>query len=180
MLVKASFRSSASTTSLQNAISNGSNHNMTWVKTTLINTEDLKQLNQYLHLPRGTIAFEVRPRLMLEIKRNWPWHKHFSQFYPGLSLIYLCPLRAAWWRGVYPVLSTQFTLGPLQILLRIERIVRQKHNTYHTNTTYCSVNSSTLGVAASVLILISVPLSLTTTITTKSYVPTGGAYIYAL
>lgn len=31
---------------------------------------------------------------------------------------YLWPFRAAWCRGVYPVLSTQFTLGPLQMLWR--------------------------------------------------------------
>ena len=35
---------------------------------------------------------------------------------PGETVMYLCPFRAAWWSGVYPVLSTQFTLGPLQIL----------------------------------------------------------------
>ncbi len=29
---------------------------------------------------------------------------------------HLCPFKAAWCRGVYPVLSTQFTFGPLQML----------------------------------------------------------------
>lgn len=49
-----------------------------------------------------------------------------AQFTPLiLPPLYLCPLRAAWWRGVYPVLSTQFTFGPLQILLRKDRIVTQ-------------------------------------------------------
>lgn len=60
-------------------------------------------------------------------KRMWGQTSNAgSQFSPEiLPPLYLCPLRAAWWRGVYPVLSTQFTFGPLQILWRKERIITQ-------------------------------------------------------
>lgn len=84
--------------------------------------------------PEGHLDRESRRHLM---ERSWNrlQQRRFSPQSYSSSLMYLCPLRAAWWRGVYPVLSTQFTLGPLQILLRKERTVR--HKTHSKQTLAC-------------------------------------------
>lgn len=69
-------------------------------------------MNTYSQSMAWSSPWDGRPQSMNTRAKSRRFLHHSTASYQ----IYLCPFRAAWWRGVYPVLSTQFTLGPLQIL----------------------------------------------------------------